>query len=131
MTLLRATIRAGRLALLTLLALPAAAQEGYPLDGTWRGAWGPAGAGETPVVIVMKWNGEDIEGTINPGPASMSFASAQLEPSTWTVRIEAETSAGEPIRIEGVLSDIGAYNRRIDGSWTQAGVEHEFRIVRE
>ena len=112
-------------------ALTAHSQEGFPLDGTWRGEWGPAGGAGNHVVIVMKWNGETITGQINPGPNSIAFANARLEPSDWGVHIEAESADGESIRIDGVLEDIGAYNRRVTGTWRQGDSTFRFRITRE
>lgn len=114
-------------------ALPAVgmSQEGFPLDGTWRGEWGPAGADGQHVVIVMSWDGERINGMINPGPRSLDFEQAQLEPGTWTVRIAAVDQDGRRIEIEGTLEDIGAYNRHIAGTWRLDGQTHEFRITRE
>jgi len=106
------------------------AQEGFPLDGTWRGEWGSS-EDRNRVVIVMSWDGEHINGMINPGPRSVPFRSAELEPSTWTVRIEAVGRDNEEIVISGKLEDIGSYNRYIEGTWTQGGVEHAFRITRE
>lgn len=113
------------------LMAAALAQEGFPLDGTWRGSYGPSSDGQTPVVIVMKWDGESINGLINPGPRSIDFTYAELEPSTWTVRIEAQTADADTIMIEGTLQDIGSYNRFIEGTWSQGGVETGFRITRE
>ena len=54
-------------ALCLLLAVAVQAQEGFPLDGTWRGEWG-ADTGKSTVVIVMKWDGKNVNGMINPGP---------------------------------------------------------------
>lgn len=107
------------------------AQEGFPLDGTWRGEWGSTGESRNRVVIVMSWDGERINGMINPGPRSIPFQHAELEPSTWTVRIEAVGHGDEEIVITGTLEDIGSYNRHIEGTWSQDGVEHAFRITRE
>ena len=120
---------AGLAALLWLMSAPA--QEGYPLDGTWRGAWGSDPAPGNHVVIVMKWDGKNINGTINPGPNSYPFTAAELFPESWRVRFEAKTRSGEPIVIEGQLENIGSYNRSIEGSWTQDGVDHAFKITRE
>src|SRR5690606_18155586 len=83
--------------LLAVALPPALAQEGSPRDGTWRGEGGEAA---THVVIVMSGDGERINGMINPGPRALDFASAQLEPATWTVRIEAVDPDGGPIEIE-------------------------------
>ncbi len=47
-----------------------------------------------------------------------------LEPSDWTVHIEAQSRDGQPIVIDAKLDDIGSYNRTLTGTWKQAGVDH-------
>jgi hypothetical protein len=116
-----------------LVALTARSQEGFPLDGTWRGQWGSADK-PAAVVIVMTWDGKNINGLINPGRNSARFSAAELRPSDWTVRFEAAmpSDAGTvPIVIEGKLDDIGSYHRTITGTWTQAGKQHIFKVTRE
>jgi hypothetical protein len=113
------------------LSAPLSAQEGFPLDGTWRGEWQSAGGNRTHVVMVMSWDGERIDGMISPGPRSIPFQRAELEPSTWTVRIEALDHDGQAIAIEGTLEDIGSYNRSITGSWKVGDEIAAFRITRE
>jgi hypothetical protein len=113
-----------------LFASAATAQEGFPLDGTWRGEWGPDADKHT-VVMVMKWDGKTINGMINPGPSSVKLTTAVLEPSNWTVHIEAQGRDGAPIVIDAKLDDIGSYNRTLTGTWKQAGVDHGFKIRRE
>ena len=111
--------------------LPLAAQEGFPLDCTWRGDWGPEGGEKTMVVMVMEWDGVDVGGLINPGRNSLPFDGATLDPADWSVRIETVSGEGEPIVVEGVLEDLGSYNRRLTGTWTQGGVAHPLRLARE
>ena len=106
------------------------AQEGFPLDGTWRGEWG-TGPDINRIVVIMKWNGETITGRMNPGPRSFEFSDAELSPDDWTVRIEATDADGRDIVADGTLEDIGAYDRSISGTWTVDGVTHPFRITRE
>ena len=117
--------------LLILLSLAASAQEGYPLDGTWRGEWGLPGGEMTMAVVVMNWDGEAINGRINPGRNMTFFEEASLDPETWTVRFTSTTKAGEPIVFEGVLGNIGSYNRTLTGTWTIAGVENALTLTRE
>jgi len=118
---------------LILLLLPASifAQEGYPLDGTWRGEWSEPGGEKTMAVTVMNWDGENINGRINPGRNMIFFEEASLDPENWTVRFTSTSKQGEPIVFEGTLEDIGSYNRTITGTWTVAGVENELVLTRE
>ena len=115
---------------LLLAAMAVHSQEGFPLDGTWRGEWGPEGSKST-VVIVMKWDGKNVNGMINPGPNVVRFSGPVLEPSDWTVHIEAQSADGKPIVIEAKLDDLGSYNRTLTGTWKQAGVNHPFKMARE
>lgn len=119
------------LILLSLFSSAAIAQEGYPLDGTWRGEWGQPGGEMTLAVVVMNWDGETISGRINPGRNMVFFEEASLDPETWTVRFSATSKAGEPIVFEGVLENIGSYNRTITGTWTIAGEENPLTLTRE
>jgi len=107
------------------------AQEGYPLDGTWRGFWSVPNGEETLVVIVMNWDGENIDGRINPGRNMVFFEEASLDPDNWMVGFTSTSKTGEPIVFEGTLENIGAYDRTITGIWTIAGVENQLVLTRE
>ena len=113
------------------LPVAASAQEGYPLDGTWRGEWGQPGGEQTLAVVVMNWDGKMINGRINPGRNTINFTSAALNPADWSVHIEAQTREGEQIIIDGVLSELGSYHRKLTGTWTSAGVENQLVLTRE
>jgi len=113
-----------------VLAVAVQSQEGFPLDGTWRGEWGPDG-GKSAVVIVMKWDGKNVNGMINPGPNVVRFSGPVLEPSDWSVHIEAQSRDGQPIVIEAKLADIGSYNRTLTGTWKQGAVGQPFKMARE
>ena len=114
-----------------LVPIAGSAQEGYPLDGTWRGEWGQPGGEQTLAVVVMNWDGKTLNGRINPGRNTINFTSAALNPADWSVHIEAQTREGEPIIIEGVLSELGSYNRKLTGTWTSGGVENPLVLTRE
>jgi len=131
------------LLLVTLASAAARAQEGFPLDGTWRGE--PAGprqkVGQTmgqsmdkasaTIVMVMQWDGQKISGVINPGPAAIPIAGATLRPEGWHVRISARTADGKPITYEGTIGKLGDYDRYIEGTWTEGGRSYKVRMVRE
>ncbi|MBT5483832.1 MAG: hypothetical protein HOH14_11110 [Gammaproteobacteria bacterium] len=119
------------LVLLISLSGSLQAQEGFPLDGTWRGFWSVPGEEETLVVIVMDLDGENINGRINPGRNMVFFEEASLDPENWMVRFTSTSKADEPIVFEGTLENLGAYDRTITGTWTIAGVENQLVLTRE
>jgi hypothetical protein len=116
---------------LLALSCGARAQEGFPLDGTWRGDRGATSGQSQRVVMIMKWNGHGIEGMINPGPNSVAFESAALDPGTWTVRIEAQARDGTRIVVVGKLDELGSYHRTLAGTWTQGASSHPLRMTRD
>jgi len=117
-----------------LVALPAFAQFGHPLKGTWSGDWGPTKEKQTHIVLEFHWDGKEITGRINPGPKAVPFQKATLDAPSWTVHIEAEgkDASGTPIRyvIDGKVENIGSYQRVLSGTWTEGSVKGTFRVVR-
>ena len=122
--------------LLLFLAVAAAAdaQYGHPLKGSWSGDWGPTKETRNRLLLQLNWDGKAITGTINPGPNAVALQKATLDPSNWTVHLEAEgkDQAGRAVRyvVDGKLENLGAYNRELSGTWTQGGVKGDFRLVR-
>ena len=119
-------------AVLLIAAGAATAQEGFPLDGTWRGELqGDTGKSPITVVMVMQWDGQKVTGVINPGPAAIPIGEAKLIPEGWRVTVAARTAAGASIAFEGVIGELGSYNRSITGTWTEGGHTYRVRMVRE
>jgi len=119
------------MSLMLSVAAVAHAQEGFPLDGSWRGQ--RQTGTETPVtfVMVLAWDGKKVSGLIDPGPESIQIAKAELIPNGWRVRIEAHTKTGEAISFTGVLERLGSYNRTITGTWTEGARSYRVRMARE
>jgi hypothetical protein len=126
--------RGAGLIIALLVALPAFAQFGHPLKGTWSGDWGPTKDKQTHVVIEMNWDGKAITGNINPGPNAAPLQKATLDPATWGVHLEGEgkDATGKMVRyvIDGKLENIGAYQRVLSGTWTQGDVKGTFKVIR-
>lgn len=132
------------------LAVTAVAQEGHPLAGTWYGDYG-TGNQKRDLTVVMKWDGRNITGTINPGPNAITIKSVVLDitpgkpapegqgsttgtPPTFKVRFEAEmpnaTGAAERMTFEGTIQNPVAGNRRITGTFTRGGERGPFQLRR-
>ncbi len=115
-------------------AVSAAAQYGHPLKGSWSGDWGVSEDDRTRLLLEFDWDGTEITGTINPGPNAVPIAEATLDPSTWTVHLEAEgrdaSGNAVPYVVDGELQNLGSSHRVISGTWTQGGVTGDFTIKR-
>ena len=110
------------------------AQEGHPHVGTWHGTWGPNATERHDVTLVLEFDGKAITGMMNPGPDSVRFDKVTLEPSTWTVRMEATPKGNPrpaPIVIEVTIQDITNRYRSLVGTWTQGAVKGEFKASRD
>lgn len=116
---------------LLFAAAVAGAQEGFPLDGTWRGEREGDGKAPVTIVIVMQWDGKNVTGIINPGPKAIQIGEAKLVPEGWRVTLNARDAAGKPISFDGAIGELGAYNRTISGTWTEGGHTYRVRMVRE
>ena len=118
-----------------LLALPAMAQEGHPMAGSWVGDFGPTKDQRTRVVVAMEWTGKELVATINPGPNAIKAKVAKVNPDDWSVHIEADgkDAQGRPAAyvIDGKIDDLGTYNRSIIGTWNVGGVKGDFSITRQ
>lgn len=106
------------------------AQEGHPYEGTWRGTIGE-GASARPVVIVIDYDGEQLNGMIDPGRNSYRFENAVHDAPNWKIDVATQNRAGESIAFTAVMRDIGSVNRYMEGTWTQGGQQLPFRITRE
>jgi hypothetical protein len=121
--------------LFAALCLPASAQEGYPLKGTFIGTWkGNTVAGDS-VFLVLDWNGKQITGTINPGTDDMPIKNASLNPEGWVVHIEADgkDKSGKPLHyvIDGKIEHLELPNRSIVGTWKSEEGSGPFDVQRQ
>ena len=118
-----------------LLVLPAIAQEGHPMSGSWVGDWGPTKDQRTRVVVAIDWTGKELTATINPGPNAIKAKTVRANPVDWTLHIEADgkDAQGRPAMyvIDGKTDDLGTYNRSIIGTWNVGTVKGDFSITRQ
>jgi hypothetical protein len=63
------------------LILPLAAQEGFPLKGSWLGDWGEGTANRNQLLVVFDWDGKVVSGAINPGTEMIAIKNASLTPT--------------------------------------------------
>jgi hypothetical protein len=117
------------------IAIPLAAQEGYPLTGTWSGDWGTSAkeADRTQTTLILSWDGSKIQGLVDPGPDSAKIKVATLDSTKWTVHMEYDLKdkSGKlvPFVVDGKLQNPSSRkNRMVVGTFTHGGVKGDFKI---
>jgi hypothetical protein len=117
------------------LAVPAVAQEGHPLKGSWIGTWGPSQNHADDVLVVLKWDGKALTGTINPGTDDIPLKVATLNPTGWLVHLEGDgkDKAGKVISyvVDGKIENLGLPHRSIVGTWKAGTETGPIRISRQ
>lgn len=132
------------------IAIPALAQFGHPLKGSWSGEWRENASTEHRILLEFKWEGKYgvnaeggiLTGTLNPGPDAAPMKNIKLTPPSggvpnadapWEIHFEADSkdAAGAPAKVvvDGFLENIGAYKRFITGTWQQGNRRGPFRVV--
>ena len=122
------------------LSIPALAQFGHPLKGSWSGEWRENASTEHRILLEFKWEGKygvnpeggTLTGTLNPGPDAAPMKNIKLTPppggvanadAPWELHFEADSKdeAGAPVKVvvDGFMENIGAYKRFITGTWQQ------------
>jgi len=112
--------------LLSMGFVTASAQEGHPVKGSWIGEWSGNEALGDFVLLVLNWDGKEISGIINPGTDNIEIDKATLDPSNWSVRIE----AGDYV-IDGTIENLELPSRSIVGTWRSSNGSGSFDIVRQ
>ena len=116
-------------------AVPASAQEGHPLKGSWVGTWMGNSTHGNDVFLVLNWDGKNITGTINPGTDNMAIKNATLNPDGWVVHLEADgkdkAGAAVTYTIDGKIEDVRLPNRTVVGTWKSQRGGGAFRVTRQ
>ena len=63
-----------------VMVIPAFAQMGYPLKGSWSGDWWVKKGDENHILLEFDWDGKVLKGMLNPGTDNASMTKLSLEP---------------------------------------------------
>ena len=110
------------------LAGSALAQVGHPVKGSWSGYWGTSDTDKTRILLVLDWHDNRITGTINPGPKQVPIRNAELDVSSWTLKLEADMPKANgqtaPFVVTGKLTNLGSWTTRTYSGSYVFGDEH-------
>ena len=127
------------------IVVPAFAQYGYPLKGTFSGDWWTVKGKENHLLIEFNYEGEkdQVTGMYSPGPEGVALQKLNVTPPNpsavseglkpWLVHFEvdAKDDAGKPVHLvfDGKLENIGAFNKHLSGTVTANGQKGEFKSI--
>jgi hypothetical protein len=126
------------------MVVPAFAQFGHPLEGSWSGEWWLKKGDENRILLDFDWDGKTLKGVFNPGTDNAVMQNLTLQPppidnvakakDPWILHFEADVkdASGKTIRhvVDGKLENIGAYARFVTGTWSAGPQKGEFKVVR-
>lgn len=118
-----------------LVACTCLAQQGHPLVGSWSGEWTPPDGNAQRVLLVLAYDTHDtISGQVYFGTRRVPLSRATLDPSSWTVHLEAEATdtngRGVDYVIDGRIENLGSTTERsIIGNLSANGERGPFRVV--
>ena len=110
----------------SLMSTVASAQEGHPLKGSWIGEWTGNETHGDFVLLVLDWDGKNVTGVINPGTDNMNIEKVDLDPSDWSVTIEADGYV-----LEGTIQQLEIPSRSISGTWKNGNRSGNLAISRQ
>jgi hypothetical protein len=127
------------------MVVPAFAQYGYPLKGTFSGDWWVQKGKEQHLLIEFNYEGDKdlVTGTFSPGPDGVAVQKLTVTPPNpkvvteglkpWLVHFEVDTKdeTGKPLHLvfDGKLENIGAFNKHLGGTLTANGQQGEFKTI--
>ena len=126
------------------IVIPAVAQFGHPLKGSWSGEWWLKKGDENRILLDFDWDGKTLKGMLNPGTDNVNMQNLTLQPppisdvskamDPWALHFEADVkdASGKVTRVvvDGKLQNIGAYSKFITGTWSVGGQKAEFKVIR-
>jgi len=142
-------------ALIVAAAISVAAQEGHPLTGTWYGDFGMTAGQRNDLTVILKWDGANVSGIVNPGPNVVPIKAARMDvklgtpaqrgerggqggtpatPSQFFVHFEVDakskTGGMDHFVFDGKIDNPVAGNRSLVGTWTCGSTKGDFRLRR-
>ena len=101
-----------------------------PPSGRWSGDYGPDAVRRESVALDLRWEGNNLNGSVKVGVRSIPLTKATFTPATGAITLEfdAQGSEGQPVHyvIEGKIA-----GDMMTGTWHHDNVSGDFRITRE
>jgi hypothetical protein len=101
-----------------------------PLSGTWAGDWGPSEWDRNQVTVELKWDGNNLTGTVNPGPNAVELKKATFDAKSGAIHFEADATGRRGNQIHYVI-DGKLEKGTMTGSWSHDNRKGDFKITKK
>jgi hypothetical protein len=101
-----------------------------PLSGTWTGDWGPNEYDRNQVTVELKWDGQNLTGTVNPGPNAVELKKTTFDPKTGAIHMEADAASRRGGQVHYII-DGKVEGNNMTGSWSHDNRKGDFKIAKK
>ena len=109
---------------------PAVPAADAPPSGRWSGDYGPDAVRRESVAVDLRWEGNNLNGSVKVGVRSIPLTKATFTPATDAITLEfdAQGSEGQPVHyvIEGKIA-----GNMMTGAWHHDDVRGDFQLTKE
>jgi len=109
---------------------PATPAADAPPSGRWSGDYGPDAVRRESVAVDLRWQENNLNGSIKIGVRSIPLTKATFTPSTGAITLEfdAQGNEGQPVHyiIDGKIE-----GDMMTGTWHHDEVSGDFRVTKE
>lgn len=116
--------------LLMGIAVVALSATDDPLSGTWTGDWGPSAGHRNQATVELKWDGEKLAGTVNPGPNAVELKNATFDRQSGEIHMEADATSRRGSQVHYVI-DGKVEGDTMTGSWSHDNRKGDFKITKQ
>jgi len=109
---------------------PAAPAADAPPSGRWSGDYGPDAVRRESVALDLRWEGNNLNGSVKVGVRSIPLTKATFIPATRAITLEfdAQGTEGQPVHyvIDGKID-----GNMMIGEWHHDDASGDFRVTKE
>jgi hypothetical protein len=96
----------------------------------WSGDWGPTADHRNLVSLELKWDGVNLSGSVNPGPAAVQLSKSSFESGTGTLMMETHVRGRDGNLVHYVIQGKVEGNT-ITGTWNHDKQRGDFKMQRK
>src|SRR5689334_23348794 len=108
---------------------PAAPAADAPPSGRWSGDYGPDAARRESVAVDLRWEGNNLNGSVKVGVRSIPLTKVTFTPATGAITLEFDAQGGQGQPVHYVI-DGKIEGDMMIGTWRHDNLSGDFRVTK-